>query len=71
MGEQIIVSWVTEGGKEVVNDILRLEERDTATSGLRDYCFCPEVLIEVREQLGLPVTTNGYRVPPSVISRGV
>jgi RNA polymerase sigma-70 factor, ECF subfamily len=63
LGEPIIIAWVQNGGKEVVNDIVRLEERETAVSRIRYYYFCREVLVEVCEQLGLPVAINGYRFP--------
>lgn len=49
--------------KEVVNDIVRLEERETALSRIRYYYFYPEDVVEVCEQLGLPVAINDYRFP--------
>ncbi len=63
LDESIIVSWLKDGEREVVNDIVRLEELETAVSRIRYYYFCPEVLAEVCGELGIPVTTSGYTFP--------
>lgn len=60
-GESILLSWVKEGHKEFVNDIIRLEEREGAICRLRYYFFCPEIIIEVCCELGIASKTNGYR----------
>jgi RNA polymerase sigma-70 factor (ECF subfamily) len=61
-GEPILLGWVKEaGGEEIVDDVVRLEERDGSIVRLRYYYFCPEVLTAIGTELGVPVKTNGYR----------
>jgi RNA polymerase sigma-70 factor (ECF subfamily) len=61
-GEPIVLLWETPvaGGVDAVADILRVESRDGAITGLRWYYFCPEVLTEVTGRLGLPLRQHGY-----------
>jgi len=61
LGEPIILSWVTEGGRPVVNDVLRFQEREGMVAGFRYYYFCPETLAEIGKALAVPVMTNGYK----------
>ncbi|MGO9450918.1 MAG: sigma-70 family RNA polymerase sigma factor [Candidatus Binataceae bacterium] len=61
LGEPIILSWVTQEGRAVVNDVLRFQEREGMVSHFNYYYFCPETLSEIAKSLSVPVMTNGYK----------
>lgn len=61
MGEQIVLLFYCNEGKDRVGDVLRFEERDGRIAGFRYYYFCPETLSEVAQEFGLPARSNGYR----------
>jgi len=62
-GEPILLGFATRRGKEALEQVLRIEERDGGIARLRGYAFCPETVRAVGEALGLPVRTGLYRYP--------
>ena len=61
MGEQIVLLFYHNDGKDRVGDILRFQERDGRIAGFKYYYFCPETLAEVAQEFGLAARSNGYR----------
>jgi len=61
--EPIVLYFHTRRGKEMLDVVVRLEEQDGHMVRLRSYGFCPEVIREVGDELGLPVLTGLYRAP--------
>jgi RNA polymerase sigma-70 factor (ECF subfamily) len=61
-GEPLVLLWATsvppDGRPAEVRDVLRLTTADGAVAVLRWYYFCPEVLVEVGDRLGVPVRTH-------------
>jgi RNA polymerase sigma-70 factor (ECF subfamily) len=66
-GEPILLWFVTHGGREALQVVLRFEERDGRVARLRTYAFCPETMRAVGETLGVPVLTGLYRAPEPVL----
>jgi RNA polymerase sigma-70 factor, ECF subfamily len=62
-GEPLLLFFRTRRGREKLEMVARLEEEDGKVARLRAYGFCPEVVREVGETLGLPVRTGFYRYP--------
>jgi RNA polymerase sigma-70 factor (ECF subfamily) len=62
-GEPIILGFATRRGREALEVVLRIEERDGYIARLRGYAFCPETMREVGTVLGLRVRTGLYRYP--------
>ena len=61
MGEQIVLLYYHNDGKDRVGDVLRFRERDGRIAGFSYYYFCPETLAEVAHEFGLAARSNGYR----------
>ena len=62
-GDPLVLMWATPThgkGTEAVEDILRPETADRGITRLRWYYFCPDVLTEVGERLGVPYRTHGH-----------
>jgi RNA polymerase sigma-70 factor (ECF subfamily) len=62
-GEPVVLYFRTRRGREALEQVLRLEERDGRVARIRDYAFCPETLREIAAGLGLRVRTGLYRYP--------
>ena len=62
-GEPILLGFASRRGREALETVLRLEERDGGIARLRGYAFCPETVRAVGEALGLRVRTGLYRYP--------
>jgi RNA polymerase sigma-70 factor (ECF subfamily) len=62
-GEPVVLAFATRRGREALEQVLRLEERDGRVAGMRAYAFCPETMREVGAALGLHVRTGLYRYP--------
>jgi RNA polymerase sigma-70 factor, ECF subfamily len=62
-GEPLLLGFTTRRGREALEQVLRIEERDAGIARLRGYAFCPETMRAVGESLGLPVRTGLYRYP--------
>ena len=61
--EPILLGLVVRRGREALEQVLRIEERDDGIARLRGYAFCPETMRAVGEALGLRVRTGLYRYP--------
>ncbi|MEU0836443.1 RNA polymerase sigma factor [Streptomyces sp. NPDC005969] len=62
-GDPLILMWatLTDGdGTEAVEDILRAETAGGGITRLRWYYFCPDVLAEAGDRLGVPYRTHGH-----------
>lgn len=62
-GEPILLGFTTRRGKEALEQVLRIDERDGGIARLRGYAFCPETMRAIGDALGLPVRTGLYRYP--------
>jgi len=62
-GEPIALGLVVRRGREALEQVLRIEERDDGIARLRGYAFCPETMRAVGEALGVRVRTGLYRYP--------
>jgi RNA polymerase sigma-70 factor (ECF subfamily) len=62
-GEPLVLGFTTRGGREALEQVLRLEEVEGRILRIRGYAFCPETMREVAGALGLPVRTGLYRYP--------
>ena len=63
-GEPIVIGFRTLGGVEGLNEVWRFEEGEGGVSRLRLYCFSPDVLAAVGQELGVPALKRPYRSPP-------
>ncbi|SDL14086.1 sigma-70 family RNA polymerase sigma factor [Streptomyces indicus] len=66
-GELVVLMWAAPvdggggaGAGEAVEDVLRVETAGGGVTRLRWYYFCPEVLAEVGERLGVRCRPHGY-----------
>ncbi|WP_159026538.1 sigma-70 family RNA polymerase sigma factor [Streptomyces vietnamensis] len=62
-GEPLVLMWATptdSDGPEAVEDVLRAETADEGITRLHWYYFCPDVLAEVGDRLGVPYRTHGH-----------
>lgn len=62
-GETVVVGFRTLGGVEGINEIHRLEIADDKIRRVRCYCFCPDTLQALGDQLGLAALRRPYRSP--------
>jgi RNA polymerase sigma-70 factor (ECF subfamily) len=62
-GEPILLAFATHRGREALQAVFRLEERDGRIARIRAYGFCPETMRAVGEVLGVRVRTGIYRAP--------
>jgi len=60
-GEPVLVSWYDHADGQVVRDVVRLRLAAGGIAAISFYFFCPDVIAEVCEELGLPWRSNGYR----------
>jgi len=77
-GEPIVVGYRTLQGIEGINEVHRLEVLDNKVIRIRAYCFCPDALATIAEQLHKPVLQRpiAYRSPsladvPGLLFRGL
>ncbi|MFD4376800.1 hypothetical protein, partial [Streptomyces sp. NPDC058486] len=62
-GDPLVLMWATPtdgSGPEAVEDILRAETAGGGIARLRWYYFCPDVLAEVGDRLGVPYRAHGH-----------
>jgi RNA polymerase sigma-70 factor (ECF subfamily) len=62
-GEPILLLFVTRHGREALQTVMRIEERNGRIAHIRSYGFCPETVRAVGEALGVRVRTGIYRAP--------
>lgn len=63
-GEPIAIGLRTLNGVEGLNEVWRLELSEGAVSRIRLYCFCPDLLRSVAQDLGIPSLKRRYRSLP-------
>jgi RNA polymerase sigma-70 factor, ECF subfamily len=62
-GETVVLGMRTLNGVEGLNEIHRLEINDGKVTRVRCYCFCPDTLRVVAEELGTAALARPYRSP--------
>lgn len=62
-GEPVVIGLRTLDGKEGLNEIHRLEVNDGKISRVRCYCFCPDTLRAIADELGIHALERPYRSP--------
>jgi RNA polymerase sigma-70 factor (ECF subfamily) len=62
-GEWVLLGFATRRGREALESVFRLDEREGRIARIRSYAFCPETVRAVGEALGLRVRTGIYRAP--------
>jgi len=62
-GERIVLGFRTLDGVDGLNEIHRIEAVDGKIARIRCYCFCPDTLAQVGDDLGLPALRRPYRSP--------
>jgi RNA polymerase sigma-70 factor (ECF subfamily) len=62
-GEPIVLGFRTLAGVEGINEVHRLEEVDGRIARVRCYCFCPDTLRLLAEELGFKALNRPYRSP--------
>jgi hypothetical protein len=62
-GEPVALGLRTVDGTEGLNEVWRFEMGDGGVARLRLYCFCPDVLKAVANDLDLPALRRPYRSP--------
>jgi hypothetical protein len=62
-GEIVAIGFRTLDGIEGLNEIHRLEELDGVVTRIRCYCFCPDTLKTVADELGIKSLRRPYRSP--------
>jgi RNA polymerase sigma-70 factor, ECF subfamily len=62
-GEPMVIGYRTLNGVEGLNEIHRLEVADGRVVRIRCYCFCPDTLKTVADDLGIAALARPYRSP--------
>jgi len=62
-GERIVLGFRTFDGVDGLNEIHRIDELDGKIVGVRCYCFAPDTLAAVAEEIGVPAHRKPYRSP--------
>jgi RNA polymerase sigma-70 factor (ECF subfamily) len=62
-GEPVVLGFRTLGGVEGINEVHRLEEVEGRIARIRCYCFCPDTLRLLAEELSLKALRRPYRSP--------
>jgi len=62
-GERVVLGFRTFDGVDGLNEIHRIEEFDGKIARVRCYCFAPDTLAVVAEEIGVPAHRKPYRSP--------
>jgi len=62
-GERIVLGFRTFDGVVGLNEVHRIEEVDGRIARIRCYCFCPDTLAAIGEELGIVAFRKPYRSP--------
>jgi RNA polymerase sigma-70 factor (ECF subfamily) len=62
-GEWLVLGYRTWEGVDALNEVHRLEETDGKITRIRCYCFCPDTLKALGDELGIPAVPKPYRSP--------
>ena len=60
-GEPLVLGYRSVDGAEGLNEIHRLEESEGKVVRIRCYCFCPDTLRAVADELGISALRRPYR----------
>jgi RNA polymerase sigma-70 factor (ECF subfamily) len=70
-GEPILLAFRKTESGEALEEVWRLEANDGLVARIRDYCFCPETVVAIGSEFGLPTIRGGYHQPSDVVDRMV
>lgn len=62
-GEWLVLGFRVLDGIEGLNEVHRLDEVDGRIGRIRCYCFCPDTLRALAEEIGVPALPRPYRSP--------
>jgi RNA polymerase sigma-70 factor, ECF subfamily len=62
-GERIVLGFRTCDGVDGLNEVHRIDEVDGKIARIRCYCFAPDTLALVADELGIPAIRKPYRSP--------
>ena len=62
-GEPIVLGFRTLDGVEGLNEVHRIEAAEGKIQKIRCYCFCPETLAALAQELELKAIWRPYRSP--------
>lgn len=62
-GEWLVLGMRTYDGVEGLNEVHRIEAAEDRIASIRCYCFCPDTLRMLGEELGLAALDRPYRSP--------
>ena len=62
-GETIVLGFRVFEGREGLNDVSRLEGSEGRVDGIRCYCWCPDTLRLLAEEIGVRANPRPYRSP--------
>ncbi len=62
-GEPMLLFFVSRGGRESLQNVMRFEEHEGRIARIRSYGFCPDTIRAVGGALGVRVFTGIYRAP--------
>jgi len=65
-GEPVVLFF--DGGGRLY-DVVRLEGDGALVSRITNYCYCPDTLKVVADELGVEVSLLGYHQPPDILTR--
>lgn len=68
-GEAIVLHFKGDGEARRLTSITRLDQADGGVSRIRDYCYCPDTLAVVADELGLAVERPDYHQRPETLVR--
>jgi len=67
-GDPAVLVSRDNGDGPALEEVWRFEEADGRIARIKDYCFCPDLVRHVAEQVGLPSRAVGYRFRPGLFS---
>ena len=62
-GERIVLGFRTFDGVDGLNEVHRIDELDGKISRIRCYCFAPDTLAAIADEIGVPAHRKPYRSP--------
>lgn len=62
-GEEVMLSFMPPSHGETLQAVMRFEEEDGKIASIRSYCFSPELIEEIAQDLGLARGGILYRFP--------
>ncbi len=62
-GEPMVLGYRTLGGIEGLNEVHRIDVTDGKITRIRCYCFCPDTLKALGDELSIHALPGPYRSP--------